>query len=64
MLKESLSGKTIVILAYQTLTARLLLRKLINLTDPIPFILAIETSKEATRRSQFLSDPYFTAKQR
>jgi hypothetical protein len=45
MLKESLSGKTIVILAYQTLTARLLLRKIIDLTDHIPLILVIETPK-------------------
>jgi len=64
MLKQGLEGKTIAVVGYQTLTGRLILRKIIDLLDNIPFIFAVEIGKDETLRSKFINDPYFTARQR
>jgi hypothetical protein len=58
MLKQSLEGLTLALVGYQTLTSRIILKKILHYHTAS--IIAIEIGKESGRRAKFLSDPYFT----
>lgn len=59
MLKEKLSGRTLALVGHQTLTAKIILKKVIGVPECRIFILLVN-SQESHLKNKYASDPYFS----
>lgn len=64
MLKDNLEGKTITIIGYQTLTGKIILKKLIAICKQLPRIIVVELGNDQAKRQKFIADSYFNPKER
>lgn len=64
MLKDLYQNKNILIIGYQSVVGRILLKKMISYIQPKGRIYCLDLGKDKALKQKFLEDPYFTAEEK